>query len=204
MPHLILIAGFSCSGKTTLANSLARELGAAKISLDDYYRPYNELTLAERKLINFDAPDSIEHELITDHLTRLLAGEVVHKPCYDFAEFARRTETEPIFAADVIVVEGLFSLAWEDLVSLAGTRIYVDTPEAVCLARRLERDLVERGRGEVESLSRYREHVRPNQERYILPTKQNANLLISGDQPAHQILEAAVRFTAERSRTFVL
>lgn len=170
-------------------------MGGAVLSIDDYYRPYEHLPLAERRAINFDSPDSVEHELLIEHLRDLLAGHAVHKPVYDFASFSR-IGSEPFYPTDVIVVEGLFSLYWSEINDLAAMRIFVEANPAVCLARRLERDAVERGRGEYESMTRYKEHVQPNQERYVLPTRAHSDVIVSGED----CLESNVHSVSNRIR----
>lgn len=177
---MILIAGFSCSGKTTLANRLAKELDGAILSTDHYYRSFDDLTLEERKRQNFDAPDSVEHDLLVEHILALKEGRTVHAPIYDFASFSR-VGYEPVYPNPILIVEGIFALCWPELNEIADLKIFVDTPEAVCLSRRLERDAILRGRTEYESIQRYKADVEPNQIRYIEPTKANSEVLLSGE-----------------------
>ncbi|MFN8220293.1 MAG: AAA family ATPase [Fimbriimonadales bacterium] len=179
---VVLVAGVSCSGKTTLARVLAAKLDAAYVAIDDYYRPYAELPLEIRKKVNFDSPEAIEHELLVHHLTRLRSGETIAKPMYDPAGFRRRPEIEPVHADRAVIVEGLFSLYWDDLRAQADLSVFVDTPDEVCQQRRLERDVRQYGRSPEESLTRYRNHVRPNQMRYVLPTRNYSDVVVSGTQ----------------------
>jgi uridine kinase len=177
---LILIAGFSCSGKTTLANRLAKELDGAILSTDHYYRSFDDLTLEERKRQNFDAPDSVEHDLLVEHILALKEGRTVHAPIYDFASFSR-VGYEPVYPNPILIVEGIFALCWPELNEIADLKVFVDTPESVCLSRRLERDAILRGRTEYESIQRYKADVEPNQIRYIEPTKANSEVMLSGE-----------------------
>lgn len=183
MRNIVLVAGVSCSGKTTLARKLASHLDAAYISIDDYYRPFDSLSLEDRKKINFDAPAAIEHELLVQHLADLKLGRTVHKPVYDAPAFARLPGHEPVYSANLVVIEGLFSLYWPELREHANLKIFVDTHPAECLQRRLHRDVNLYGRSEQESRRRYESQVQPNQERYVLPTKAHADLVVSGQQP---------------------
>lgn len=180
-PRLVLVAGISCSGKTTLAQRLTEELEALHLSMDDYYRGFDHLEVEDRKRINFDAPESVEHELLHSHLTALKAGLPVHQPVYDHAGFAR-LGTRLEHPRNVIVFEGLFSLYWPEIVELADVTVYVDTPVSVCLERRLFRDTVEFNRSRDEALQRYLTQVMPNQDRYVLPTRSHGHLVVPGDE----------------------
>ena len=133
---VVLVAGVSCSGKTTLARVLAAKLDAAYVAIDDYSRPYAELPLEIRKKVNFDSPEAIEHELLVHHLTRLRSGETIAKPMYDPAGFRRRPEIEPVHADRAVIVEGLFSLYWDDLRAQADLSVFVDTPASTDEARK--------------------------------------------------------------------
>ncbi len=177
---LLLVAGISCSGKTTLAKQVALELGAHHLSMDDYYRPYAELPIEARKQVNFDSPAAIEHELLVSHLERLIDGQAIHKPIYDAPSFSRLEYHDHVASTEFIVLEGLFCLYWPDLVGLSRHRIFVETDPSLCLARRVDRDTRLYGRSEEESLRRYRTQVEPNQNRFVLPTKGNSTLIVSG------------------------
>lgn len=197
-PRVILIAGYSCSGKTTLASRLSKELDCISFSVDDYYRAYSNLSFDDRRRINFDSPESIEAELLVEDLRLLKHGQTIHKPVYDFSEFTR-VGAEPVYPSHTIIVEGLFSLYWPELNDLADLKIFVETDSRVCLARRLERDAIERGRSEHDSLQRYMAHVEPNQTRYVLPTKVNSDLVVSGELP----LDGSIAKIHERLGTLV-
>lgn len=194
-PTIILVAGISCSGKTTLSQRLSEELRALHVSIDDYYRSFDSLALEEKKQIDFDTPEAVEHELLAHHLTALKAGLAIDKPIYDAAGYAR-VGTNRVNPHRFVVVEGLFSLYWQEVLGLADLRIFVDTPGEVCLERRLFRDTFQFNRTHEESLHRYVKQVLPNQQRYVLPTKENACLVVKGDHN----LEMAVG--AVKSRVF--
>jgi len=181
MARLVLIAGVSGSGKTTLARHLAATTPSALLSIDDYYRGFHHVPLEQRRLLNYDSPEAIEHELLAEQLRQLLDGRAIQRPVYDHAAFCRHTETVEIAPADLIVLEGLFALAWQEIRDLAHLRVYVDTPEATCFKRRIERDLGAFHRSAEDALLRYNTHVKPNQERYVTPTKVHADLKVSTD-----------------------
>ncbi len=188
-PRVVLVAGISCSGKTTLAQHLTDHFSALHLSMDDYYRGFNHLAVEDRKSINFDAPESVEHELLFDQLSILKAGLPIRSPRYDHEGFARlgytHVEPEPI-----VVVEGLFSLYWDEVRSLADFTVFVDTPVSVCMERRLFRDTVEFNRSRDDSLRRYLQHVMPNQDQYVLPTRSPAALILEGEDVRDQAIRA--------------
>lgn len=187
MPNLVLIAGISGSGKTTLARELANQ-GASLLCVDHYYRGYDDVPLEHRRRLNFDSPEAIEHELLLGHANQLVAGRVVEQPVYDHAAFARHPRTESIAPNGIVVLEGMFALHWAELRELAALRVFVDTPLELCLRRRLERDTQVFHRSIEDALLRYHSHVRPNQERYVLPTKAHADLVVTGEEPIDELV----------------
>ncbi len=183
-PCLIGIAGPSGSGKSMLAGNLAGALHlspSAVISLDSYYRDQSHLSPAEREKINFDAPDTIDSDLLARQLRALSCGEAVDKPVYLFATHTRDRRTERIVSAPYVIVEGLFAFHWEEIRRFFSLKIFVTAPDEICFSRRKERDLRERARSLESIASQYNETVRPMTERYILPTQNYADLIISGE-----------------------
>jgi uridine kinase len=183
-PHIIGIAGPSSSGKTELARQLAARLtGAAIVSLDSYYRGMDEIPLEQRKKSNFDHPDALEWELLHEHLQGVAQGRAFDEPEYSFAAYARTAGTRRIEPAGFIVLEGLFVLYWPELRSAIDTKVYVETDSGVCFRRRLERDVAERGRTPESVREQYEKTVRPGAERFVFPTRQYADLVVSGQEP---------------------
>jgi uridine kinase len=175
------IAGCSGSGKTTLAAELARTLDGVHFPLDHYYRDLSHLPFAERIRQNFDDPGVIESPLLASHVAALARGEAIERPVYDFASHTRvpgRTET--VCAAGVLIVEGLFTLVYPELLSLFQLRIYVDTPDDLCFERRMRRDLEERGRSPESVRQQYDATVRPAAEQCVRPSAANADLILDG------------------------
>jgi uridine kinase len=186
MTYIIAIAGPSCAGKTELAKSVSRSLKAAILPLDAYYRDLSFMPLESRTRFNFDIPESIDHTLLLEHLSDLAAGKPIHRPVYDFRVHTRSPIRETLTPGDFLIFEGLFSLHWEDLRAMFRTKVYVDAPDPVCLARRQVRDVLERGRT-VESVHKqYVETVRPMAELYVRPTRRFADIVISGETPIYQ------------------
>jgi uridine kinase len=181
---MLAIAGASGSGKTTLAAELARTLSGLHFSLDTYYRDLSHLHVAERALQNFDDPAMIELPLLSDHIAALARGEAIERPLYSFAEYIRIPgQTETIHPGRVVVVEGLFSLYFPQLRPFYQLSVFVDTEDEVCFARRLKRDIEERGRIPESVRAQYEATVRPCGLAFIRPLIDFADLVLDGADP---------------------
>jgi uridine kinase len=183
MPHLIGIGGPSCSGKTELARWISARTGAPVVNLDHYYVDLAHLPLEIRAGTNFDEPHSVDHDAIIADAQALRAGSPIHAPHYDFSTHTRAPGDDPIEPAGLIIFEGLFALYWPELRDHFALNLYVEAPDEVCLARRLERDVLERGRTAASVLKQYTTTVRPGVEQYIRPSRVHADLVLSGTDP---------------------
>jgi uridine kinase len=179
------IAGGTGSGKTTLARRLARRVGEARcvlMSQDNYYRDLAHLSAGARARVNFDHPESIDHELLVSQLRELRDGHDVVAPRYDFARHARAIGGgESLPSRDLIIVEGILVFVWPELASLMDLRIFVDAPADLRLLRRVRRDIADRGRDLDSVLDQYRETVRPMHEAYVGPSRDRADLVVPGE-----------------------
>jgi uridine kinase len=180
-PVVIGIAGGSGSGKTTVLNHITREFGADPIAVldhDAYYRDLAHLSPERRARFNFDHPDALETELMREHLDRLIEGEAVEKPVYDFTTHTRKDETETVEPRPVIIIEGLLVLAESLLEEQMDIRIYVDAADDIRLMRRIRRDMQERGRSIEGILRQYERTVRPMHLEFVEPSKREADIVI--------------------------
>lgn len=178
-PLVIGIAGGSGSGKTTVAEAVVGALpGVVLIQHDSYYRHRPELSFEERSRVNYDHPDSLETELLIKHLQTLAQGMPVEIPTYDFTRHLRAETTTKLNPAPVAIVEGILVLADPDLRSCLDLKIYVDTDPDLRLARRLRRDIDERGRTTLSVLDQYVATVRPMHLEFVEPSKRYADLII--------------------------
>src|SRR3954447_2171459 len=192
--HIIGVAGPSSSGKSELARQLVERLpGTSIVSLDSYYRGMEEIPLEERKKVNFDHPDALDWELLHEHLEAIAAGRPFDEPVYSFADYARTSETRRIEPHDFLIVEGLFVLYWPELRAMLHTKVYVETGPAVCFERRLRRDVAERGRTPESVRDQYERTVRPSAERFVIPTRAYANLIVSGEEPLDPSTNTVIR-----------
>lgn len=185
-PHFIGIAGGSCSGKTTLAGELARRLGldqTARIAIDSYYHGLSPTSPRNISTYNFDDPEALDHELLVSHLDELSHGRAIDTPVYDFKTHARTARTSRIDPVRFVIVDGLFALYWDNVRSYLYTKVFVDTPHDTCLSRRLDRDTHERGRSRAEVTRRYNDMAIPMFEKYVLPTRRFADVIVDGRKP---------------------
>ena len=180
-PIVIGIAGGTGSGKTTVANVILNRVGAGKIAFlphDAYYKDLDDLPRSQRDLINFDHPDSLETDLMVEHLKLLRAGQAVDIPIYDFTTHSRTDQTNRIKSQSVILVEGILVFAEAALRELFDIKIFVDTPPDIRFIRRLERDIIERGRTVESVIQQYQLTVRPMHLEFVEPSKRYADVII--------------------------
>ena len=193
-PLVLAIAGCSGSGKTTLARELAIQLNATLFPLDLYYRDLSQFPLDSRHKRNFDHPDSLESELIIEHVRGLASGLTIQRPVYDFKTHSRVADVfDTIVPANVVIVEGILALHFTELLPLYDFSIYVNAPNEICLKRRIYRDMIERGRTEQSVREQFDATARPMAELYVVPSAARASLVVEGtdslDWSVEQILE---------------
>ncbi|PSQ81631.1 MAG: uridine kinase [Bacteroidetes bacterium QS_1_63_11] len=180
-PVVIGIAGGSGSGKTTVLNRIIDEFGPDPIAVldhDAYYRDLSHLSPEKRARFNFDHPDALETELMTEHLDALIEGEAIEKPVYDFTTHTRAEETETVEPRPVIIIEGILVLAESSLEERMDIKIYVDAADDIRLMRRIRRDLQERDRSIEGILRQYERTVRPMHLEFVEPSKREADIII--------------------------
>lgn len=194
MTRVIAIAGGSGSGKTTLVRALAARLGAraAVVSHDRYYRSVPADLAATT---NFDEPAALDSVLLATHLAALRDGTPVQVPGYDFSAF-QRVDGEWVTPAPLVLVEGILVLAAPELRPFLDGTLFVDTPEFERLARRIERDTVERGRTLRGVLSQYFETVRPMYERWVAPACATADRVVDGTAPVEALVDDLLAWVA--------
>lgn len=203
---IIGIAGASASGKSLLANTIVNELGSDQvvvISEDSYYKDHSNIPFDERAKINYDHPNSLDHELLHQHLIQLRAGQPVNIPVYNHSMHIREHETRLIGQHTIIVLEGILLFVEPELRELMDIRIFMDTALDICLIRRLKRDLHERGRSIDSVLKQYEETVRPMYLQFIEPSKRYADLIVprgGGNRIAIEMIKAKMRELLDQVR----
>lgn len=180
--RVIAIVGGTASGKSTLARNLARLAGADAavcLPLDSYYRCSGHLSPEERDRQNMDHPDTLDHELYARHLQALRRGEEVNVPVYDFKTHTRSKRVERVSPKPFIIAEGIVVLHYPKVRALCDYSIFLDVADSERLARRITRDVRERGRTEASVLDQWNANVQPMHERYCAPTKEYASETIT-------------------------
>ena len=180
-PLVIGIAGGSGSGKTTVAQEILQRVGSSRIAFlqhDSYYKDLSRLAPAQHANINFDHPDSLETDLLIQHIASLRDGKPVEVPIYDFSTDSRTSQTFTIQPHRVILVEGILIFTEAALRKMFDVKIFVDTDADLRFIRRLERDIMERGRMTESVIKQYLLTVRPMHLEFVEPSKRYADVII--------------------------
>ncbi|ABN73930.1 uridine kinase [Actinobacillus pleuropneumoniae] len=200
---VIAIADASASGKSLIASTIYKELkeelnsdDIGIISEDAYYKDQTHLTMEERVKTNYDHPNSMDHHLLVEHLRQLKQGEAIEIPEYDYSEHNRKTTTKNFTPKKIIILEGILLLTDEEIRNEINVSIFVDAPLDICFIRRLQRDMLERGRTMDSVIAQYRKTVRPMFLQFIEPSKQYADIIVpkgGKNRIAINILKAQIK-----------
>ncbi len=180
-PIIIGVSGGSGSGKTTIVDIIMDALGKEDVIVikhDDYYKDQSDLSYEERIVVNYDHPNSLDNDLFIKHLIALTNGEAIDKPVYDFTIHNRKSETERVHPAKVIILEGILLLEDARIRDLMNIKVYVETDPDLRFIRRLDRDINERGRTVDQVIKQYLETVKPMHYQFIAPSKRHADIMI--------------------------
>ena len=202
-PLLILVAGGSASGKSTVVSEIVEKAGLQDVLIirhDDYYKDQQDMPFEKRLDVNYDHPDSLDSDLLQQHLQALLQGISIEKPLYDFVSYTRKAETEIVSPKKVIIVEGILILNDQHIRKLSNLNVYVELDDDTRFIRRMMRDLNERGRSIESIVSHYQETVKPMLYKFVKPSKRHAHVIIPNDDK-HDI---AVDLIASKIKSVLL
>jgi uridine kinase len=177
---VIGIAGGTGSGKSTVARNIVKELPNETIAIidyDSYYKDRQDLSFEERCKLNYDHPESLDTQLLVDHIKRLKKGETVEIPIYDFKTHSRLKETRTVTPTHILVVEGILTFVEKALRDEFDMKIFVDTDADIRIFRRVRRDMEERGRSFQSIREQYYNAVRPMHLQFIEPSKRWADVI---------------------------
>lgn len=184
-PILISIAGGTASGKTTVVEEIINHFESQDVTVlcqDNYYKSQDDISLEERKKINYDHPNSFDMDLLYQHIAALLSNKTIQSPVYDFKEHNRKKDqTVERKPSKVVILEGILALYDKRIRELSDILIYVESDPDIRFIRRLKRDMNERGRELDSVIMQYLSTVKPMYEEYIAPTKRYADIIIPND-----------------------
>ncbi len=206
MPSLVVgIAGGTASGKTTVARKIHEALSPSRVAFidqDSYYRDLKDMSLEDRREVNFDHPDAFDTDLLVNHIKQLKAGNAIEKPVYNFVTSTREARTVAVNPADIILIEGILVLHMDAIREQLALKIFVETEDDVRIIRRLTRDIKERGRDFDHVVHQYFKHVRPMHMGFVDPSKRHADIIVphgGNNDTAIDMLVGALRAKLQRN-----
>ncbi|KAI9598087.1 uridine kinase [Syncephalis fuscata] len=203
--YVIGVAGGSASGKTSVSRRIIQILNVPWViivSMDSFYNALNpeQSAKAFQNMYNFDHPNAFDYEVMVECVSKLKQGKSVEIPVYDFSTHSRLNKTQTIYGANVIIVEGIFTLYDKKLMDLMDLKIFVDTDADVRLARRMKRDICERSRELRGVIDQYERFVKPMYDQYVHPTIQNADVIIPRGLDNHIAIDLIAKHVQRQLR----
>ncbi|CAM2871767.1 MULTISPECIES: uridine kinase [Dellaglioa] len=180
-PIIIGVTGGTGSGKTTVSNAIYSQLAGESIMIlqqDTYYNDQADMSMDDRKAVNYDHPLAFDNDRMISDLEQLLNNEAIDMPVYDYTKFTRSSETIKTEPQDVIIVEGILILGDERLRNLMDIKVFVDTDDDLRIIRRITRDMKERDRSLQSIINQYVKTVKPMYNQFIEPTKRYADIIV--------------------------
>ena len=184
-PVIIAVAGGSASGKTTVVDKIISNFQKDKVTVikhDDYYKDQSEMAMEERYKVNYDHPFSLDNDLMFKQILKLIKGETITKPTYDFEKHNRSSITEEVSPTEIIMLEGILIMEDERIRDLCDIKLFVEADDDLRFIRRLQRDMAERGRSMDSVVKQYLNTVKPMHFAFVKPSKRYADVIIPNDK----------------------
>ena len=181
---ILVIAGGTASGKTTIATELAQRFQATLLQHDRYYKD-----ISNPRGHNFDEPNALDNTLLAHHIALLKSGQPAPLPVYHFPTHRRLPEVETVFPTSLIIIEGILVMALPQVLAQADVTVFVDAPADLRLIRRIQRDVISRGRDVDGVIKQYLTTVRPMHEQYVAPCKVRADIVLDGTSPIEKSID---------------
>ena len=178
---LIGIAGGTGSGKTSFAKAISSDFGKSEVVIieqDSYYCDISNLSFEKRAAVNFDHPDSVDYTLMKQDLNKLIRGDTVNIPIYDYSNHLRMQEVQTIEKHRIIILEGILALCDQEIRDMMDIKIYVETADDIRVIRRIKRDINKRERTFSSVIEQYYYTVRPMHSQFVEPTKKHADIIV--------------------------
>jgi uridine kinase len=199
---IIGVAGGTGSGKSTLVKRLQEAFindDVATLCHDYYYKAHPELTYEERTKLNYDHPAAFDTDMLVEHIRALKSNVPIEHPVYSFVEHNRTAESVLVKPSKVIIVDGILIFENKELRDLMDIKVFVDTDADIRLARRILRDVCDRGRTMQSVIDQYTSTVKPMHEEFVEPSKRYADVII----PEGGFNSVAVGMLIENIRSFI-
>lgn len=179
--YTIAITGGTGCGKSSIIEKICENFNGEVciMNLDSYYKEHHNLTYEERTKLNYDAPDSFDIDLFIEHIKKLQNWEVIKSPVYDYTIHDRSDEIKEVVPQKLLIIDGIFCLVYDELRSLIDLKIFVDVDADERILRRVKRDMEVRARSLDSVMSQYLTTVKPMHEKYVAPTKNFADIVIT-------------------------
>ena len=178
---IIGVAGGSGSGKSTLVKKLQEAFGAEDVSTlchDYYYKEHSDMSYEQRTQLNYDHPQAFDTDMMVEHIRSLKNNETIERPVYSFVEHNRTAERVTVKPSKVIIIDGILIFENQELRDLMDIKVFVDTDADVRLARRILRDVCNRGRSMESVIEQYLSTEKPMHEEFVEPSKRYADVII--------------------------
>ena len=202
------ICGASGSGKSTLAHALEERLGSSRclvLQQDAYYRDHPDLTFEQRVLLNYDEPEIFDHDLLLEDIQQLMRGGGITRKAYNFSEHRRDDKPdEIILPKEVLILEGIHCFHDKRLTDLMFLKLYMQVEPDICLLRRMERDIVERGRDVEGVREQYLNSVKPMFDRYIRNYVNDADVIVANGGKNARIVDILAGYVQDEIKSGII